>query len=295
MYGNVTVTSTYTTFGEGTGNQVSYSITTPFAEIDCFHNFCHKITTDGAVALFNSGTISSGDYEAKLKILNTILTNLTASTSAYANTAYVDPAVGSLGGSRIITDAAFETSIGNLKTKLSNFNTKQSAEIIAIESAGSTIAGTGSGSSGHTATSVSIPNCITSTYSPANFGGSDPSRTSDLYTAYSEFKTQLATTRTDITNRITEISNRIGYVNSRDVADGGSGSKLVTTPYKGFEGYSFNGGNGYANTVYSHANFLAGKKINLLGKVLKAISGVQAMYDSVTTKRSEYYEYNQAS
>ena len=62
----------------------------------------------------------------------------------------------------------------------------------------------------------------------------------------------------------------------------------------GFIGYSFNNGNGYANTVYSHANFLAGKKINLFGKVLKAIVGVQAMYDEVTKKRSEYYEYNQA-
>jgi hypothetical protein len=61
----------------------------------------------------------------------------------------------------------------------------------------------------------------------------------------------------------------------------------------GFAGYSFNGGLGYANTIYSHANFLAGKKINLLGKVLKAIVAVQEMYDSVTRKRSEYYEYNQ--
>ena len=298
LYGSVVVTSTYSTFNEGAGNQISYTGGTVFTEVDCFHNFCHKITTDGAVALFNSGTIASGDYEEKLKILNTLLTNLTASTSAYANTAYVDPAVGSLGGSRIITDAAFETSIGNLKTKLSNFNTKQSAEIIAIKAATSTLTGTGSGTANHTATSVSISNCITSTYSPANFGGSDPSsRTSDLYTAYSEFKTQLATTRTDITNRITEISNRIGYVNSRDVADGGSGTKSLsgTATYQGFEGYAFNNGNGYANTVYSHANFLAGKKINLFGKVLKAIVAVQQMYDDVTKKRSEYYEYNQAS
>ncbi|SVD89320.1 uncharacterized protein METZ01_LOCUS442174, partial [marine metagenome] len=68
-----------------------------------------------------------------------------------------------------------------------------------------------------------------------------------------------------------------------------------STTNGGFAGTDFNGGKGYANTIYSHANFLAGKKINLLGKVLKAIVSVQAMYDSVTTKRSEYYEYNQAS
>ncbi|RZD46249.1 MAG: hypothetical protein CXT78_04460 [Thaumarchaeota archaeon] len=63
----------------------------------------------------------------------------------------------------------------------------------------------------------------------------------------------------------------------------------------GFVGYSFNNGSGYANTIFSHANFLAGKKINLLGKVLKAIVSVQEMYDSATKKRSEYYEYNQAT
>jgi len=105
--------------------------------------------------------------------------------------------------------------------------------------------------------------------------------------------------------RITEISNRIGYLNgkgsqSSGIADGGSGlqstsgTNTVTTANYGFLGTSFNGGNGYANTIYSHANFLAGKKINLIGKVLKAILGVQVMYDEVEKKRSEYYEYNQA-
>ena len=36
-------------------------------------------------------------------------------------------------------------------------------------------------------------------------------------------------------------------------------------------------------------------QINLSGKVLKAIVSVQEMYDSADRKRSEYYEYNQAS
>ena len=157
----------------------------------------------------------------------------------------------------------------------------------------STLSGTGSGTSGHTATSVSIPNCITGIYSPVNFGGTDPNRTSDLYTAYSEFKTQLATTRTDITNRITEISNRIGYVNSKDVAIGGTGTKSVSGTNQGFQGYSFNGGNGYANTIYAHANFLAGKKIKLFEKILSAINDVQSLYNAIKSKRAEYYEYNQ--
>ena len=61
----------------------------------------------------------------------------------------------------------------------------------------------------------------------------------------------------------------------------------------GFTGYSFNGGNGYANTIYSHANFLAGKKIKLLEKIFKSIEDVDELYKIIKSKRSEYYEYNQ--
>ena len=78
---------------------------------------------------------------------------------------------------------------------------------------------------------------------------------------------------------------------------GGTGGPSPGALGSGFVGFTFptgSNGKGYANTVYSHANFLAGKKINLLGKVLKAIVAVQAMYDEVEKKRSEYYEYNQA-
>ena len=211
LYGSIVVTSTYSS-GTGGGGTVSYS-TGSFTEIDCFNNFCIKILTDGAIVPSGTFSLSSSEYQTNVVILNTLLTNLTASSTS--NTAYVDPVAHALGGSRIITDAAFETSIGNLKTELSDFVSAFNSEIIAIKAAGVTVSGTGGGSP------PSIPNCITSTYSPAGFGGSDPNRTSNLYTAYSNYKTQLATTRTDITNRITEISNRIGYVNSKDVAIGG--------------------------------------------------------------------------
>ena len=73
----------------------------------------------------------------------------------------------------------------------------------------------------------------------------------------------------------------------------GTSQKSVSGTKQGFQGYSFNGGNGYANTIYSHANFLAGKKINLLGKILTAINNVQTLYDQIKSKRSEFYEYNQ--
>ena len=61
----------------------------------------------------------------------------------------------------------------------------------------------------------------------------------------------------------------------------------------GFAGYTFNGGSGYANTIYSHCNFLAGKKIQLIAKILKAVESVTDIYNQIKAKRAEYYEYNQ--
>ena len=72
-----------------------------------------------------------------------------------------------------------------------------------------------------------------------------------------------------------------------------SASISVGSAGDGFAGYSFNGGNGYANTMYSHANFLAGKKIKLVQKILSAIEDVGSLYTQIKSKRSEYYEYNQ--
>ena len=108
--------------------------------------------------------------------------------------------------------------------------------------------------------------------------------------------TELPSYRNVIKRRITEISNRIGYVNSKDTAGGGTTSspaKSVSGTAEGFQGYSFNSGNGYANTIYAHCNFLAGKKIKLLEKILGAVEDVDALYDQIKTKRAEYYEYNQ--
>ena len=106
--------------------------------------------------------------------------------------------------------------------------------------------------------------------------------------------------------RITEISNRIGYLNGKGgqasgVADGGTGTQptsgtnptnTVTTAGFGFLGTAFNGGSGYANTIYAHCNFLAGKKIKLLEKIMKAIEDVDELYKQIEGKRAEYYEYN---
>jgi hypothetical protein len=95
-----------------------------------------------------------------------------------------------------------------------------------------------------------------------------------------------------MTLRISEITARIGYLNGKNVADGGSADGSGTAG-SGFAGTSFNGGNGYANTIYSHCNFLAGKKIKLVQKILAAIEDVSSLYTQIKAKRSEYYEYNQ--
>jgi len=106
---------------------------------------------------------------------------------------------------------------------------------------------------------------------------------------------ELSTYKNGIKNRITEITNRIGCLNGKNPAVSGNTSMQVAvgSAGAGFTGYSFNGGAGYANTVYSNANFLAGKKIKLFGKILAAISDVDTVYDQIKSKRSEYYEYNQ--
>jgi hypothetical protein len=115
-----------------------------------------------------------------------------------------------------------------------------------------------------------------------------------LKTAYDSMITYLTTFRDGVTNRITEITNRIGYLNGKNPAVSGNTSfQLVGPAGSGFTGYAFNGGAGYANTIFSHANFLAGKKIALFGKILSAISDVDAIYTQIESKRSEYYEYNQ--
>jgi hypothetical protein len=133
-------------------------------------------------------------------------------------------------------------------------------------------------------------------WEPTGYSSGTPSSTESV--EFSEFKDELALFRIDLTKRITEISNRIGYLNGKDVADGGlddSSQKSAghDTAGGGFAGYSFNSGSGYANTIYAHCNFLAGKKVDLLAKILKAVESVTDIYNQIKSKRAEYYEYNQ--
>ena len=120
-------------------------------------------------------------------------------------------------------------------------------------------------------------------------------------TNYNAWLAGVTTFQAAMTLRITEISNRIGYLNGKGaqggaggIANGGTGlqSGNSGTGGHGFAGTAFNGGSGYANTIYSHCNFLAGKKIQLVAKILKAVESVTDIYNQIKAKRAEYYEYN---
>ena len=111
-------------------------------------------------------------------------------------------------------------------------------------------------------------------------------------TTYAAFITGIATFQTAMTVRISEITARIGYLNGKNVANGGSADGSGTAG-SGFAGTTFNGGSGYANTIYAHCNFLAGKKLKLIQKILEAVEDVNSLYNQIKAKRSEYYEYNQ--
>ena len=144
-------------------------------------------------------------------------------------------------------------------------------------------------------TTIGLHNTERTAVISAMAGSNAYSHPSGYKTAYDSMISYLGTFRDGIKNRITEITNRIGCLNGKNTAVGGNTAMQVTVGAAGagFTGYSFNNGNGYANTIFSHANFLAGKKIKLFAKILGAISDVDTVYEQIQSKRSEYYEYDQ--
>ena len=209
-----------------------------------------------------------------------MLASLQTGNDATYGAGYRDPNEPSGTAPNIKTDSVFDGDVSTMSGLLTSANNYHQG----ITSGGSRIANstflTGTGGS-HT--------YDTTTYSAWLGNGSS---------------TGIAAFQIALKLRITEISNRIGYLNGKGsqsggIADGGSGlqstsgTNTVTTANYGFLGTSFNGGNGYANTIYSHANFLAGKKIKLIAKILKAVESVTDIYNQIKAKRAEYYEYNQ--
>ena len=230
------------------------------AEFACFYNRVQYVMTSNGNALSVGATTN---MEASFAVFYQLLLDL---TSASYGKNYTDPVQRTEAGSYSETgrsDASFKTMVETMKSRVDTMIGLHNTERAAIISAMA-----GSGSYSH----------------PGGYK-----------TAYDSMISYLATFRDGIKNRITEITNRIGCLNGKNTAVGGNTAMQVAvgSAGAGFTGYSFNGGNGYANTVYSHANFLAGKKIKLFGKILAAISDVDTIYDQITSKRAEYYEYNQ--
>ena len=217
-----------------------------------------------------SGNFTVNDMETNFGLLYQLLKDLEASHGKD----YEDPVEPSTSGYAIgQSDASFKQETEDIKTSMDNLISAHNTQFASITTHDFSFSGTADNS-------YTIPTSYVTTLNAFLDSGTG----------------ELPSYRNVIKRRITEISNRIGYVNSKDVAGGGTTSspaKSVSGTNQGFQGYSFNNGNGYANTIYSHANFLAGKKIKLFEKIITAINDVQSLYDQVKSKRSEYFEFNQ--
>jgi hypothetical protein len=190
-----------------------------------------------------------------------MVTTLQGNDSTYG-AAYEDPNEPSSG--TIITDSAFEDAVDTIKDKHSKAVAYHAAH----------------GYSNGVAHEYDVTNVNSGTM------GTTP---------YAVFLAAVTTFKGQMQQRIREITKRIGYLNGKAVDNGGSGAAASnsTTAGYGFAGYDFNSGKGYANTVFAHANFLAGKKIKLIAKILSAVEDVDSIYTQIKSKRAEYYEYNQ--
>ena len=256
----------------GTVGSYTYTLNAwgSWAEFPCFFNRMQHFISSAKTAVIggSSGSYTVANMESNFGKLYQLLKNL---ENADYGKDFEDPLEPSTSGYATGQgDASFKQETEDLKTAMDALITDHNTEH------GRTYDHDFSYSSGAD-NSLTHPNDYRTTY-------------------HANVITEVTSYRDVVKRRITEISNRIGYVNSRDVANGGSTSspaKSVSGTGQGFQGYSFNSGNGYANTIYSHCNFLAGKKVQLLAKVLKAVESVTDIYNQIKSKRAEYYEYNQ--
>ena len=272
------------TVGNYTYNFSGTDIFGSYAEFPCFFNRMQHLISSAKTAQIGgtSGNYTVANMETNFGILYQLLKNL---ENADYGKGFEDPMCNANGEHPDGTynsgtapgqsDSSFEQETNDMKTAIDALITDHNTE------------------HGRTAS-----------HSFTYDAGSDNSLThpNDYRTTYhANFVTELTSYRVVIKRRIIEISNRIGYLNGKDIAyysgtapaNGPSKESGYNTTNGGFAGYDFNNGKGYANTVYSHANFVAGKKIKLLEKIQTAIDDVQALYDQIKSKRAQYYEYNQ--
>jgi len=285
----------------GTMTATEASPASSIAEFPCLYNRVQYVVTS------NGGALSVGattNMETNFAIFYQLLLNL---TSASYGKEYTDPVELTAAGSYNElgrSDASLKTAVDTMKTRIDTVIGLHNTERAAVVSAAS-------GSSAYTHPTA---------YKTAV----------DLMISYlAKFRSAVGNRILEISNRIgylngknvasgggNFISGVVDYLllDSTDgTADAGdnvlcepildndliqlesevSASISVGSAGDGFAGYSFNSGAGYANTIYSHCNFLAGKKIKLYQKILSAIEDVDSLYTNIKSKRSEYYEYNQ--
>ena len=262
----------------GTAGSYSYTLNSwgGWAEFPCFFNRMQHFISSAKTAVIggSSGSYTVANMESNFGKLYQLLKNL---ENADYGKDFEDPLEPSTSGYATGQgDASFKQETEDLKTAMDALITDHNTEHGRTYDHDFSYSGTADNSLTH-------PNDYRTTY-------------------HANVITEVTSYRDVVKRRITEISNRIGFVNAKDVASGGTTSSpakvsgwntSTTSLTAGFTGYSFNGGSGYANTIYSHCNFLAGKKIKLIQKILQAIEDVDSLYNHIKAKRSEYYEYNQ--
>ena len=262
--------------GAGTYWTTTYGLTTTATtEVPCAYNRVQQwLTATGA----NVSVGSTTGMQANMAVLYQLLLDLTTDAHGIA---YVDPNEPSSPGSEPCrSDVSFRKETQDCKKAIDDLIVAHAAYKTGTGSISAHNFASGAFSRTTGTNGKTYVQCITGATA-----GTDGVKSAEA---------EIATYKDGIKNRITEITNRIGYLNGKNPAvSGNTAFQQVGANGAGFTGYAFSGGNGYANTIFSHANFLAGKKIKLFGKILAAISDVDTVYTQIKSKRSEYYEYNQ--
>ena len=241
------------------------------------------------------GSSSGASTDAQVTYLDTKLSDLNSNP---VDDPFED-GLTSAGNAPIITDAAFDTAVDGL---ISTIAAAKSAHDSFSPSSG-------------TAGGQSI---VTGTY---NAHSQFKTYWEDLYVFLN----------TEVPNRIAEITARIGYLDKMPPSSGGdtpltqksyttsggpatfstltapdsnfySNPALSATTGGGWQGYAFKDTNGsgtvryggYMSQVFAAVNVMAGKKIGFVRKIIDGIDDIDAIYNQITKKRAEFYEYNQA-
>ena len=126
----------------------------------------------------SGNSMTSAKLEPKLKTLYTLLTNLIASTTAYANTAYRDPNEPRSGTQ--ITDAVVETAVSDMKGKIDDLISAHNSNmqsLKAVSDGNFAASGTGGGAVSASGTVLTAASIEDTHWDPAGYNSGKPSST----------------------------------------------------------------------------------------------------------------------